>query len=54
MSRTGYDAFLLEEASDEPVWIEISDRKVTFHEAKDLWGKDTYITKVLRRTLGKR
>jgi aldehyde:ferredoxin oxidoreductase len=51
MSRTGYDAFILEEASSKPVWIEISDRKVTFHEAKDLWGKDTYSTEdeVLKR-----
>jgi len=44
MSRTGYDAFIFEEASSEPVWIEISDQKVIFHDAKDLWGKDTYFT----------
>ena len=44
MSRTGYDAFIFEEASNEPVWVEISDQKVVFHDAKDLWGKDTYFT----------
>jgi aldehyde:ferredoxin oxidoreductase len=44
MSRTGYDAFILEEASEEPVWIEISDQRVTFHDAADLWGKETYLT----------
>ncbi|MFB3887129.1 MAG: aldehyde ferredoxin oxidoreductase family protein [Thermodesulfobacteriota bacterium] len=44
MSRTGYDAFLLEQSSSEPVWIEISNQKVTFHPAKDLWGKETYFT----------
>ncbi len=51
MSRTGYDAFIFEEASNEPVWIEISDRKVIFHNAADLWGKDTYLTEdeVLKR-----
>jgi aldehyde:ferredoxin oxidoreductase len=51
MSRTGYDAFILEEASNEPVWVEISNQKVTFHDAKDLWGKDTYFTEdeVLKR-----
>jgi aldehyde:ferredoxin oxidoreductase len=51
MSRAGYDAFILEEASTEPVWIEISNQKVTFHDAKDLWGKDTYSTEdeVLKR-----
>ena len=51
MGRTGYDAFIFEEASDQPVWVEISDQKVAFHEAKDLWGKDTYQTEdeVLKR-----
>ncbi len=44
MSRTGYDAFIVEEASDEPIWLEISDEQVLFHDAKDLWGKDTYST----------
>ncbi len=42
MSRTGYDAFIFEEASSEPVWIEVSDQKVIFHSAADLWGKETY------------
>jgi aldehyde:ferredoxin oxidoreductase len=52
MSRTGYDAFIFEEASSEPVWVEISNQKVTFHDAKGLWGKDTYFTEdeVLQRT----
>ena len=44
MSRTGYDAFIFEEASREPIWIKISEQKVLFHDAKDLWGKDTYFT----------
>jgi aldehyde:ferredoxin oxidoreductase len=39
MSRTGYDAFILEEASSDPVWIEISPQKVIFHDAKDLWER---------------
>jgi aldehyde:ferredoxin oxidoreductase len=51
MSRTGYDAFIFENTSSEPVWVEISDRDVVFHDAKDLWGKDTYFTEdeVLKR-----
>jgi aldehyde:ferredoxin oxidoreductase len=44
MSRTGYDAFLFEGASGEPVWIEISDQRVIFHDARELWGKETYVT----------
>lgn len=52
MSRTGYDAFIFEGASDQPIWIEISDQTVRFHDAKDLWGKDTFSTEdeVLKRT----
>ena len=51
MSRTGYDAIILQDAASEPVWLEITDQKVVFHDAKDLWGKDTYATEdeVLRR-----
>jgi aldehyde:ferredoxin oxidoreductase len=52
MSRCGYDAFIIEDAAIEPIWIEISNRKVLFHDAKDLWGKDTYLTEdqVLEKT----
>ena len=51
MSRAGYDAIVLQDAATQPVWIEINDQKVVFHDAKDLWGKDTYATEdeVLRR-----
>lgn len=51
MSRTGYDAFIIDEASTDPVRIEVSDQKVTFHSAADLWGKETYATEdeVLKR-----
>ena len=44
MSRTGYDAFVLSGASHTPVWVEISDRSVAFHDASDLKGMDTYNT----------
>ena len=44
MSRTGYDAFIIDGASEEPVWIEISDQEVIFHSAQHLWGKETYAT----------
>jgi len=36
MSRTGCDAFIIEEGSSEPGWVEISDQKVLFHDSKDL------------------
>jgi aldehyde:ferredoxin oxidoreductase len=44
MSRTGYDAFILKGASPDPIWIEITDTGVFFHDAKDLWGMDTHET----------
>jgi aldehyde:ferredoxin oxidoreductase len=52
MSRTGYDAFAVKGASETPVWIEISDRSVQFHDASDLWGSDAYKTedRVLEKT----
>ena len=44
MSRSGYDAFVLQGASTEPVSIEISDTGVVFHDATALWGADVYET----------
>ncbi len=42
LSRTGYDAIIIEGKSDHPVFLEISDKKVAFHSASKLWGKETY------------
>jgi len=44
MSRTGYDAFILKGASQRPIWLEITDTDVFFHDAEDLWGMDTHET----------
>lgn len=44
MADTGFDAFMLEGASGEPVWLEIAENQVIFHSAADLWGLDTYNT----------
>jgi aldehyde:ferredoxin oxidoreductase len=41
-SRSGYDAVIIEGRSKDPIFLEISDREVTFHPAQDLWGKETY------------
>ena len=41
-SRTGYDAIIIEGKSGHPVFLEISDRGVVFHQASHLWGKVTY------------
>lgn len=42
MSRTGYDAIIIEGRSNHPVFLEISDEDVLFHNASKLWGKETY------------
>jgi aldehyde:ferredoxin oxidoreductase len=44
MSRTGYDAIVIQGAADQPVWLEITDTGVRFHDATDLWGEETYAT----------
>ncbi len=42
LSRTGYDAIIIEGKSNHPVFLEISDKEVIFHPASSLWGKETY------------
>lgn len=42
MSSTGCDAFVISGASSVPIYLEISEESVSFKEADDLWGKDTY------------
>jgi len=42
IKATGYDAILLRGAAELPVYLEISDRGVIFHDAAPFWGMDTY------------
>jgi aldehyde:ferredoxin oxidoreductase len=42
LSRTGYDAIIIEGKSNHPIFLEISDKEVVFHSASDLWRKETY------------
>lgn len=44
MARTGFDAIVMHGKSEKPVWVEITDKGVVFHEADDLWGLETYET----------
>ena len=53
MSRTGYDAIVIKGASEKPVYLEISDEKVAFHDASHIWGKDTYESEdIIRAEMG--
>lgn len=42
MSRTGCDAIVITGKSEAPVWLEISDEGVHFHDAAEIWGSETY------------
>jgi len=42
LSRTGYDAIIIEGKADHPVFLDASDKNVVFHDASGLWGKETY------------
>src|SRR4030043_180114 len=42
LSRTGYDAIIIEGKSNHPIFLEISAKEVLFHSALKLWGQDTY------------
>jgi aldehyde:ferredoxin oxidoreductase len=54
LSRTGYDAILIEGKSEHPIFLEISDKDVTFHSASRLWGKETYeAEEAILRKVGK-
>ncbi|MEW6263489.1 MAG: aldehyde ferredoxin oxidoreductase family protein [Thermodesulfobacteriota bacterium] len=44
MDSTGYDAIVFQGRSAEPLVVEIHPGEVVFHEAGDLWGRETYDT----------
>ncbi len=46
IKATGYDAILLEGAADRPIYLEISDGGVVFHDAARFWGMDAYEAEV--------
>ncbi len=41
LKRAGVDALVLTGASHTPVWLEIAESGVTFHDAGDVWGMRT-------------
>ncbi|MBU8909857.1 MAG: aldehyde ferredoxin oxidoreductase family protein [Desulfobacterales bacterium] len=44
LSKTGFDAVIIKGAATSPIWIEINPDTVFFHNAKNVWGKDTFET----------
>ena len=41
LKRAGWDALVIEGRSENPVWFEIIDDEITFHDASELWGMKT-------------
>ena len=41
LKRAGYDAVIIKGKSEYPIWIEIGEEEILFHDAKDLWGMKT-------------
>lgn len=41
LKKAGLDALVITGKSEKPVWIEIAEENVLFHDAGDLWGKTT-------------
>ncbi len=44
IDKTGYDAIVIKGKSEKPIFLEISDKEVKFHDASDIWGKDTHVS----------
>jgi len=41
LKKAGYDALVIIGKSETPVWVEVTEEAVLFHDARDLWGKTT-------------
>lgn len=47
LKKAGYDGLVIEGRAEKPVWIDIQDSEITFHDAGDLWGRTTGQTQEL-------
>jgi aldehyde:ferredoxin oxidoreductase len=53
LKYAGWDGIVIEGRADRPVWVDIRNNQVIFHDANDLWGKDTWATQMeIRRLTG--
>ncbi len=54
LSRTGYDAIVIQGRSPTPVFLEIGDQNTIMHDASSIWGKETYeAEEAILKTIGK-
>lgn len=42
LKYAGWDGLVIEGVADRPVWVDIRNSTVSFRDAGDLWGKDTW------------
>jgi len=47
LKKAGYDGLVVTGQSADPVWLEVTEDGVQFHDAGDLWGKTTSETQAL-------
>ena len=53
--KAGYDVLIIRGKSKTPVWLEIINSEITFHDAADLWGMRVFaVTKKLGQDNNKR
>lgn len=53
--KTGYDAMIVRGRSETPVWLEIKNDEITFHDASELWGMRVFaLTEKLGQNNNKR
>ncbi len=54
LKKAGYDALILKGKCQDKTWIEIEDDQIKFHNASEIWGKNTNETqKALDKKAGK-
>jgi len=51
LKYAGWDGIVIEGKANSPVWVDIRDGQVIFHDAQDLWGKNTWSTQLEIRDL---
>ncbi len=50
LKSAGWDGILVRGASEKPVYLFVNDGVVSFRDASDLWGKDTFETETVLRS----
>jgi aldehyde:ferredoxin oxidoreductase len=49
LKATGYDGIFITGRAEKPVYIQVDDGRIEFHDASELWGKDSSHTEELLR-----